>query len=86
MTRLWPAGETIEVETDAEEEPVRFVWHARPHALQQIRQHWQIDTDWWSENGRVHRDYYAVTTTDGLFCVLYHDRLEQTWRLAKVYD
>ena len=45
-----------------------------------------MDTDWWSEEGRVCRRYFALTTDDGLLCVVYHDAIGDGWRLAKVYD
>ena len=54
--------------------------------LQQIQQRWQVDSDWWSEEGRIWRDYFAAITTSGLFCVLYFDLLEQGWYMAKIYD
>lgn len=86
MTRLWPQGQPIVVVCDQQERPIRFVWQGRIHRLQQVQQRWQIDSDWWSESGRVWRDYLAVTTTGGLLCVLYQDLLTQEWFLAKVYD
>ncbi|MCB0074137.1 MAG: hypothetical protein KDE20_21880 [Caldilineaceae bacterium] len=86
MTRLWPQGQPIDVATDSHGRPVRFDWQGRSHRLKQVQQRWQVDTDWWSEEGRVWRDYQAVITTDGLLCVLYLDLLEQRWYLAKLYD
>lgn len=86
MTRLWSQGEPIQVETDGAEHPSFFVWQQRRHRVQQIHQHWLVDTDWWTEAGRAHRAYFALTTTDGLLCVIYHDRLTGAWRLSKVYD
>ena len=86
MTRLWPAGEPIEVNTDDEGRPVGFAWQGQSSRLHQIQQHWQVDNDWWSEEGRVWRDYLAVTTTTGLLCVIYRDLLGEGWWLAKVYD
>ncbi len=71
MSRLWPEGESISVQTD-DARPARcaFTWQgAATHRLAQIQQRWQVDTDWWSEAGRIWRDYVAVTTTDGLLCV-----------------
>lgn len=86
MTRLWRAGEDIEVSLDARGWPAAFTWRERRRAIERVRQHWQVDGDWWSEEGRVWREYLAVTTTDGLLCVLYYDLLDGNWRLAKVYD
>ena len=86
MTRLWPDGEPIEVDTDEGGRPVRFDWQGQSYRLHQVQQHWQVDNDWWSEEGRVWRDYLAVTTTTGLLCVIYRDLLAGDWFLAKLYD
>ena len=86
MTRLWTTGQEIRVQRDAHGELVKFTWQGRTHPIHKIRQQWQVDTDWWSEEGRVFREYFAVTTTDGLLCVLYLDFLDEQWYLAKCYD
>ncbi len=86
MTRLWPGGEPVQVGLDEAGRPGYFVWQGRVHRVQTIHQRWVVDTDWWSPEGRVWREYLALVTQDGLLCVLYHDRLTGGWRLAKVYD
>ena len=53
--------------------------------MQNIRQRWQVDGDWWSEAGHAWREYMAVTTADGLFCVIYFDLITQQWRLSRLY-
>jgi hypothetical protein len=86
MSRLWPEGEPIAVHLDEQGRPTAFTWCRRRHRLLQVQQHWQVDVDWWSTSGRARREYLAVTTVDGLFCVIYHDLGSREWRLAKVYD
>lgn len=86
MTRLWAEGAPISVETNSDGCPTRFAWRGRVHRLQRIQQRWQVDTDWWSDDGHVWRDYLAVVTADGLLCVLYYDMLAEGWYLAKLYD
>jgi hypothetical protein len=86
VTRLWLHGQPIEVETDGDGQPVRFTWRAKKHNLETIQQRWEVDTDWWSEEGRVYRQYFAAITSGGLFCVLYCDRMDQSWHLEKIYD
>lgn len=86
MTRLWSEGESIRVLQDGHGRPRQFVWKGQTHWVGEVHQMWEVDTDWWSEEGRVYRDYFALTTDNGLLCVLYHDRLHSQWRLAKVYD
>ncbi len=86
MTRLWTSGIGIDVQKDGRGKLQSFTWRDRLHTVQKIRQHWQVDTDWWSDDGRVAREYYAVTTTDGILCVVYLDFLDEQWYLAKCYD
>ncbi|MBP7961471.1 MAG: hypothetical protein KBG20_03875 [Caldilineaceae bacterium] len=86
MTRLWPEGDPIDVTLDRAQEPAAFAWQGRTHPVRRIRQRWQVDSEWWSPSGRVWRDYVAITTGDGLLCVLFHDRLAEAWFLEKVYD
>ena len=86
MSRLWPTGEPISIQTDDSGRPLRFTWRSRTYPLVQIQQRWQVDTDWWSGEGRLWRDYLAVTTTTGLLCVIYQDLLTEEWFLSKLYD
>jgi hypothetical protein len=90
MTRIWSEGEAIRVETRTESDgadyPVRFRWRGRWHRIERIVQRWQVDSDWWSSEGRVWRDYLAAITADGVLLVLYYDHPQSEWRLAKVYD
>jgi hypothetical protein len=74
------------VQCNSEQQPVSFAWRGRMHRLAQVQQRWQVDVDWWSIEGRVHRAYLAVTTTSGLLCVIYQDLERAAWFLAKVYD
>ncbi len=86
MTRLWTTGNSVEVTRDPHGKLRTFTWCGRTHTVSKIRQQWQVDTDWWSENGRVHRAYLKLTTTDGLLCDLYLDFLDDQWYIAKCYD
>ncbi len=86
MTRLWKDGILIQVEKDAHGHVQSFEWNGRKRAVEKVRQRWQVDSDWWTEQGRVHRDYYAMTTTDGLLCVLYLDFQDERWYVSKLYD
>ena len=86
MTRLWPNGEAIKVNLNTQGLPAQFTWQGQVHRVQHIRQRWQVDTDWWHEEGQVWREAIAVTTTDGLFCVLYYDIQKRAWFLEKLYD
>ncbi len=76
----------IEMESDSAGRPVRFGWRGRTYRLQRVQQRWQVDSDWWSAEGRVWRDYMAVVTLEGLFCVIYYDYLDECWHMSRVYD
>ncbi|MCL4861740.1 MAG: hypothetical protein KJZ93_20145 [Caldilineaceae bacterium] len=86
MTYLWADGEPIRMESDSQGRPQRFYWQGRTHRLTHIRKRWQVQTDWWSDEGAVWRDYLAVATAEGLLCVLYQDLVSEGWYLEKVYD
>lgn len=86
MTRLWPEGEPIRMHLDEQGRPMRFFWRGRLHRLVKIQQQWHVDTDWWGSAGRVWRAYVAVTTAEGVLCVVYQDFMTDMWYLAKVYD
>ena len=85
MSRLLN-DETIAVKVDRDENPLAFTRAGRTHTIDHVHQHWLVDTEWWSEAGHVHREYYAVTTSDGFLCTLYHDLVEEVWCIEKVYD
>lgn len=86
MSRLWREGHPITVTFNRQGLPVFFVWQEHTYAVERILQAWDIVSDWWSEEGEIEREYYAVTTTTGLLCVLFFDRMDQIWRLTRVYD
>lgn len=86
MTRLWSASEPILVEQNRTGVPTRFFWRKRVHRVRRIEQRWQIDTDWWADSGRVWRDYLALTTSEGLLCVIYQDLMDKKWFISKIYD
>jgi hypothetical protein len=86
MTRLWAGGEPIRVESDSSGRPIYFTWQGRRHRIERIQQRWQVETDWWSDEGHIWRDCLAVTTADGLLCVLYQDLLNEGWYLVQAYD
>lgn len=86
MTRLWSPGQPIQVQLNSQGQPIRFTWLNRHYRIHQVRQRWQVDTDWWAEQGHIWRDYLAVTTQEGLLAVLYQDLLTEQWYLSKTYD
>ena len=45
---------------------------------------WRISQEWWKRP--VERDYFRVSTEDGVVCELYRDLLSGTWHLQRIYD
>ncbi len=87
MSRLFDPALAVEMDIDSWGRPTRFTLLGRQHKLVRALQHWQVDTDWWHADGGVHREYWAVTTSGGLLCVVYKELEGQGgWFLAKMYD
>lgn len=84
MTRLL-LDEPAIATTLVDSRPTSFNWKGM-HTIDRVHEHWEVDTEWWSELGHVWREYFAVTTKDGLLCVLYHDLLTGEWYVERVYD
>lgn len=84
MTRFWPEGEVIEVESDSLWTPLSFVWQGEVHPVEQVNERWRVDEEWW--RGRVWREYFILTTTTGLLVEMYHDLAAKTWFMQRVYD
>lgn len=84
MTRLWDAGERIDMEMGEDGMPLCFTWNNERHAVQSIAKRWRVDIGWWRL--RVWRDYYKLVTTTGLLAVVYHDLALDQWNLQRVYD
>ncbi len=82
---LWFVGTPIVVETNRNGEPRHFIWQQRARAIKQIQQHWYVNTEWWSESGRIWREYFVLIARDGLLAVIYHDLLDDSWYLSKIY-
>jgi hypothetical protein len=83
MTRLWSAGEQIQV-TLVEDYPAAFAWRGETHQVQDVTDRWRVDADWW--RGRIQRDYFTVITTTGWLAVLYRDESADTWHIQQGYD
>lgn len=85
MTRLWPAGEEVEV-WGREGSPAGFVWQGARHSGLQVCNRWRVHTRWWLPGEAVWREYVKVTTDSGLLCLLYRDLSTGRWFLARLYD
>jgi len=83
MTRLFADSQPITVTLDEQGRPTAFTWQGRRHRLARVQMHWEVDTDWWTEEGRRQRAYWAVTTVGGMFCVIYRDMGNGAWQLER---
>lgn len=84
MTRLWPEGQAIDVEQDAQGALVAFTWAQQRHHVAQLAQQWRVDVGWWRR--RVWRAYYKLSTDSGLLVVIYHELPDGGWYLQRLYD
>ncbi|MCG3212644.1 MAG: hypothetical protein FOGNACKC_06314 [Anaerolineae bacterium] len=84
MTHLWPAGVPIAVRHNPGLEPQAFRWQEREYRVQAIAKRWRLDQSWWQQ--RVWREYFKLTTSDGLLVIIYLDLLTGQWYLQRLYD
>lgn len=85
MTRLWPAGEKVEVWGE-KETPAGFTWRGVSHHILDACNRWRVHTRWWEPDQALWREYVKVTTDTGLLCLLYRDLLGGGWFLVRIYD
>lgn len=84
MTQFWPDGRPIAVRCDAAAAPEMIQWDRQWQPVTQIAQRWRVDAGWW--RWRTWRDYFKLLTANGLLLVVYHDLLDDTWHLQRIYD
>jgi hypothetical protein len=86
MTRLWAAGDPVQVVVQEDGTPLRFQWCGIRHDVSLVANRWRVRSSWWLPAVDAHREYIKLTTTDGLLCILYHDLRNDAWYCARVYD
>ncbi|MCX6019671.1 MAG: DUF6504 family protein [Chloroflexi bacterium] len=86
MSRIWSAGEPIDVHTDDADAPIAFTWNGRAHRVDRIDEEWRVDADWWSEAGEVSRRHVRLITHSGYLCVICQDLHTQAWTLLRIHD
>jgi hypothetical protein len=86
MTRLWPAGDPVQVTLAPDGTPSRFFWRGRWHSVAAIANRWRVQSSWWQPAAQAQREYLKLTTAGGLLCVLYRDLRDDAWYCARVYD
>lgn len=87
MTKTWADGLPVRVDqVDAQGVPVSFGWQGQAHAVERLVQRWEVETDWWSEEGETRRLFVTVITKTGMLCVLFFDFGASEWRISRLYD
>jgi hypothetical protein len=84
MTRLWPAGDSIQIRAGPDGLPQAFFWRETWHPVAAIANRWRVRATWWSVE--AWREYFRLTTTDGLLCTLYCDLRTGEWFCSRLYD
>ena len=84
MTRLWPNGDAIVVESDLTGRPLRLNWKGAVHKVNEVTNFWRVDDSWWEQ--RIWRDYFTVTTQTELLLTIYCDRVSGEWFVERLYD
>ena len=82
MTRLLEEHPRIEVTLDADGRPRAFRWDGRLESVDVCNQ-WRIEQAWWRRP--IRRDYYKLVGTR-LLALVYHDAVDGSWHLERLYD
>ena len=82
MTRLMREHPSIDVEMDAAGDLVAVRWNGRRERVEVCNQ-WRVAEAWWREP--IERDYCKVVGARWL-ALVYHDRLDGSWHLERLYD
>ena len=86
MTRLWPAGDPVQMTFGPDGAPQAFLWAGAWHPVAAIANRWRVRASWWAPDAAAWQEYVKLTTADGLLCVLAHDLQSDAWRLVRLYD
>ena len=82
MTRLLGQLPVIDVELDELGRPVALRWAGRREPVA-VCNHWRIEQDWWRRP--IRRDYYKVAGSR-LLALVFHDAVDGSWHLERLFD
>ena len=84
MSQFFADGQLIHMALDKFGLPGCFILDGQDYQVEGVSERWRVDEGWWQ--GRVWRDYYTLTTTNGGLMMVYYNLLAKTWHLARRYD
>ncbi|MEO5875624.1 MAG: DUF6504 family protein [Streptosporangiaceae bacterium] len=92
MSRVY--GDPVEVWTDRDGRPARFVWRERLHVVRRVLEHWVASRDWWRDHNSesaapVAREFWRVEATPDREIGVYelrHDPGSGAWMLSRAWD
>jgi uncharacterized protein DUF6504 len=85
-------GDPIEVFTNEDGRPLRFVWRDQLYAVRRVLEHWVATRDWWrdpetAETGE--REFWRVEASPDSEVGVYelrYDTVSDGWMLARAWD
>jgi len=82
MTRLLREHPAIDAELGEDGALVAIRWNGRREAVD-VCNRWRVDEAWWRDP--IARDYFKVAG-DRWLALVYHDRVDGSWHLERLYD
>jgi hypothetical protein len=64
--------------------PTQFEWRGNTYVVKDVIGRWRVEGRWWVD-GRD-REYWRVEARGGAVWDLYHDRVNDEWRLERLWD
>ena len=82
MTRLLREHPAIDVELAEDGTLTAIRWSGRREAVE-VCNRWRVEEAWWREP--IARDYFKIAG-DRWLALVYHDRVDDSWHLERLYD
>ncbi len=73
------APKQLRVKADRAGRPLAILRGQRPVAVEQLRESWRIDDEWWRD--LISRRYHLVALADGAHLTLFQDLVTGEWWL-----
>ena len=68
----------VQVQANHDGEPCQVNLRGRWQPVEEVRDSWRIDDEWWREQP-IHRAYYQVALEGGARTALFHDLASDEW-------